>query len=406
MSALTLNGLRAISVRLLMPWRGAWTADVQLDPDTVSTAPTSGPATIVVGGSTLTGTIDPRGAGSFVAGAAVRVVGGAGGWDKPVPPLHYHLDNGVQTTAVYQAAAAIVGETVVEAAPVNLGSDYMRSAGPASRVFRDVDWYVDLTGLTQVGARPAATADASLTILTWDAVQQRAEMTCDVLVLPATTLSDPRFNGATPIIRDLEQTFDASGNRVVAWCAAATVTRLMSSMTNMVRELGKTAYLSVYLYRIVLEGSDGRLQLQAVNPTAGMPDTLPVSVWPGMPGDSATVQQGALVLVHFVSQQAGQPPLPVVIGFSPQGMPLKRVVDATVEVDIGPSAPFVAIAGGATPLVMAPWAASLATALTTFASAMSTAAVGPLAPMAAPATALGTALGALPPPATTKTVAA
>ena len=406
MSAPTLNGIRALSVKLLIPWRGAWIADVQLDPDDVMTAPSSGPATLLVAGSTLTGTIDPRGAGSFGGMASVRVVAGAGGWDKPVPPQHYHLDNGVSTTSVYTGAASLVGETIVESAPSLLGVDVMRSAGPASRVFQDSDWYVDFGGLTQVGSRPAAVADASMQLMTWDAVQQRAELVSDVLVLPGTALSDVRLNGVTPTIRDVEQTYDRDGSRVVAWCAVTPVGRLLGALTNMVRELGRTATLKVYQYRIALEGSDGRLQLQAVSPTAGMPSTLPLSVWPGMQGDSGTYQLGGLVLVHFVEGPGGAPPQPVVLGFDPTAKPIKRVLDASAEVDVGPSAVLVAIAGGTVPLTPTPWATETAAALTAFAASLSTASVGPLAPLGALATALTSALGALPPAATTKTVAA
>lgn len=402
----TLNGLRVVSARLLHPWRGAWIVDATLDPDTVTTAPTSGPASVVIGGSTLIGTIDPRGSGSFVAGAAVRVVGGAGGWDKAVPPQHYHVDNGVSSTSVYTGAAAIVGETIVEAAPTVLGIDYMRSAGPASRVFGDADWYLDLIGLTHVGPRPAATADASLTLISWDPVQQRAELTCDALLLPGTTLSDPRLNGATPIVRDVEQTFDARGSRIVAWCASKPVSRLAVAMTNLVREFARTATLKIYKYRIVIEGSDGRLQLQAVNPTSGMPDTLPLSAWPGMSGDAATYKPSTLVLVHFVEGPAGTPPQPVVLGFDPSTVPLKRSVDATVELDLGPSAALVALAGGGTPLVLAPWATSLIVALDALAVSLSGFTTGPLAPLGAIGDTLTTNLQGLPSPATTKTVAA
>ena len=164
-----------------------------------------------------------------------------------------------------------------------LGTDYMRSAGPASRVFGDADWYVDLTGVTQVATRPTATADASLTLIQWDAVQQRAELTCDALLRPGTTLSDPRLNGATPVVRDVEQTFDAKGSRIVAWCAVQAVTRLVEAFTNLVRDFGRTATLKTYLYRIVLEGSTGACKLQAVNPSSGTPGHLPAF---GLAGDA------------------------------------------------------------------------------------------------------------------------
>lgn len=398
----TINGLRVVSLRLLHPWRGAWQIDADIDTDTIAQAPTSGPATIVAGGSTLVGTVDARGSGTFVSRARARVVAGAGGWDTLVPPIHVHADNTVTDASVYASAASIVGETTVVPTPAPLSIDFVRSAGPASRVLDDVDWYLDLAGVTQVGSRPISVADPSLTLIDWDPIAQRAELTCDALVLPGTVLSDPRLNGFTPTIRDVEQTFDAQGSRIVAWCAAAPVSRLMAAMANMIRELGGLAYLKTYQYRIVLENSDGRLQLQAVDPSQGMPDMLPLRIWPGMSGDSAQLKPSSEVLVHFVN---GNPLAPAVLGFSSQAIPLKRTIDASLEVEVGPSAALVALAGGVTPLATAPWGAALVASLAAFATALGGVATGPLAPLAAPASALGTALGLLPPGATTKTVA-
>lgn len=394
--AATLNGLRATRVRLLIPWRGAWVADVELDPDSVSQAPTGGPATLVVGGATLTGTVDPRGTGSFVAGAAARVVAGAGGWDEPVTASHFHADNGVRSTNVYAATASLVSETVNDLAPATLGIDFVRSAGPASRVLDAVDWWVDLTGVTQVGARPTPTADPSLQIIAWDALEQRAELQCEALVLPGTVLSDPRFNGVTPTVRDVEQSFDGHAFRATAWCSSAPVSRLASALRRAVREMGGRTYLTVYEYRIVQQNSDGRLQLQAVHPTDGLPDTLPVSIWTGTQGVSASVLPGAQVLVEFV---AGDPTRPVARGFALGATPVSLTLDATTAVHVGPDAASVDVAGGASALVPAPWAAALAQALLAFANGLNP------TTLAGQAATLVTALGLLPPAATTKTKA-
>jgi hypothetical protein len=366
----TVNGLRCVSVRLLHPWKGAWIMDAELDPDLVAQVPTSGPAVVVMGGATLLGTVDPRCAGTFVAKGSCRVVGGGGGWDDPVPPLHFHADNGVLSTPVYTATGAIVGEKVVDAVPQILGVDFMRSAGPASRVFGDVDWYIDLAGVTQVSMRPPAASDPSVTLIHWDPMERRAELTADTLVLPGTVLADPRLGTTTPTVRDVVQTFDANGSRVSAWCATATVTRLMAAFVSLVREAARTATLKIYQYRVVSEGVDNRLVLQAVNPTAGMPDTLPLSLWPGMSGDSATLKPSSLVLVHFVEAGNNKPPQPVVLGCDPTSIPVKRVVDATAELDVGPSASLVSIAGGVSTVSLSPALGIFFTALGTWATAV------------------------------------
>jgi len=74
----TLNGIACTRVHLLLLWKGAWVADCDLDASTPAAAPTSGPASLVVGGVTMTGTVDPRYSGTFANRAHACVVGGAG----------------------------------------------------------------------------------------------------------------------------------------------------------------------------------------------------------------------------------------------------------------------------------------------------------------------------------------
>lgn len=116
-------------------------------------------------------------------------------------------------------------------------------------------------------------------------------------------------------------------------------------------------------------------------------------LWPGSSGLVAVPQPGTLVRIGFVN---GDPTKPVVVGLDPHGTPLLVMGFATL-LQLGDAS--------AAPVTPSTWAAALATDLTVFATAMAAAATGPLAPMAAPATALETALGALPPPATTKVLA-
>lgn len=387
----TVNGLRTVSVRLLHLWRGAWICDAEIDPDDVAQAPSSGPVTLLMGGSTLLGTVDPRGSGTFVSRAWVRIVGGANGWDQPIAAQHFHADNQTTNTAVYSAAASLVGEKVVVAKPAPLAVDFVRSAGPASRVLEDVDWYVDLQGVTQVGPRLPAVPDLSLTLIDWDPVRQLAELTCDALVVPGTVVTDPRLNGQPITLRDVEQIFDAQGSRITAWVSTSPATRLLTALSNAIRELAGTAYLKVRRYRIIQENVDGRLQLQAVAPSQGMPDTLPLRVWPGMSGDSAKLKPSSEVLVHFVD---GLPEGPVVLGFSSEALPLERTVDATVATHIGPSSPLVDLAGGKIPIALATPLTTFLTALQTWTEAVATALNSAGFPIAAPQTALEAAIAA------------
>lgn len=404
----TINGLRAVSVRLLATWRGVWIADVDVDPDVVATVPTSGPAVITIGEapttSTLLGTVDPRGSGVFVASGKVRVVGGGGGWDKSLNPQDFSKDSQVLSVDVITATATAVGEKVIVQTPAPLGLHYYRGGPAASSVLENLDWWVDYTGITNVGIRiPIPIPDPSLEVLHFDPLRQLLEVSCDVPIVPGTIVTDPvRLPGGPLTVRDVEQTFTRSGSRANLWCSTAAVSPLQSLLIGAVRKFAGVAYLRTYRYRIGLQGPDGRIQLQLVNPVADgdmVPLTLPLEVWPGMSGLSAKYKLGSEVLVGFMS---GDPAKPFAAHFD-ASIPLKLVADASLEVDVGPSAPLVAIAGGAAFLVPSTWATGLAGALATFASSLGSATT--IGQVAAAGSALASALGGLPPAATTKTKA-
>jgi|SRR5579884_888386 len=328
--------VRAVSVRFLIPWKGVWLADVEIDPEvvTASSLPT-GRVTLTVGAQVLTGTVDPRGSGRFVHTAKLRILGGGAGWDKPVTGQHFHADNGVSSTRVLSATAKQVGENVNDVTPVTLGIDWVRPVGPASRVFGDRDWYVDLAGVTQYASRPPATPDATFEVLDFDPRRQVLHATSDVVLLPGLQVADasktPRWDG-TLTVRDVEQVFDRKGSRATLWCSTVGVSRLTAALTSMVRELSGAAKLRVYRYRFVT-ATGGRLNLQAVDKSLGIPDILPVSVWPGMAGASGKYAPGQQCLVRFLGDDYSEP---AVVGFD-GNLPLEASLDAQDKVHIAPS---------------------------------------------------------------------
>jgi hypothetical protein len=397
------GNVRVVSMVLLHPYRGAWVAELELDIADPSLAPAAGTrVTITIsppGGSpaTLLGTVDPRGSGPFVQFYYLRVVGGGAGWDQPVPAQAFDSDGGVTDVRVYGTTATAVGESISVQTPTILGNHFERSAGPASRVLEGVQWWVDpASGVTFVGTRAPATPDATLVLLSWDPLRESATIVCDTLVLPGTVVTDERIPNGPITVRDVEQRFDASGSHVTAWCGTSPVTQLANDLRSMVLEFSGVKYCSAKLYRVTQQGSDGRLQLQAVHPAEGFPDTLPITIY-GPPGFSAKVVPGSICLVEFLY---GDPTQPVVRDFAPT-TPLESTVDASAIVHVGPSAARVQLAGGTLPVIPSPWGGGIVAALGALATSLS--AYAPLAPAGA---ALTTALAALPPGATVKTVAA
>lgn len=357
-TAIDLGGVRALSVRLVTCWTGAWFADVDLDPNsnpvTVSDVP-SGKVTITIAPTganpiTLTGTVDPSASGRMVASVPVRVVGGLG-WKSTGTRQSWHSDAGISSIVVEAEVAAVVGETVSDPSPVLLGINWdITSDQPASSVFGSRAWYVDTFGVTRVGTRPAATPDSSVEILQWDPLLAHGMLSADALVLPGTVLTDSRFDGGITV-REAVQTWDSKGTRVEIWCGASPSTKLVGALSSMVQALGGVAHLKRYRYRIVSQAGDGRLTLQAVaNPDgspSNAPDVSPLSVAPGMSGLSALYKLSSLCTVAFLN---GDPSQAFVESFDSASLPQTLTVDATGTLKLGPSATSVALAGGGAPV--------------------------------------------------------
>lgn len=81
----TLNGKTVLEAVASLPVVGAWTADLEVDAETVDGL--SGPASLVLGSLTLAGA--PIRLGSFAGRTSVRLVGGAGGLGRTLEPKGY-----------------------------------------------------------------------------------------------------------------------------------------------------------------------------------------------------------------------------------------------------------------------------------------------------------------------------
>lgn len=155
----TLSGVPVTGLHLVVPAVGIWHADVTL----ATAIDVPGPQTLLLSGSTWIGSVTR--AVDFSGQRQVRLVGGQGGWRKPVPALEYQSNVGVPTQTVLADAAAFVQEVppVIDASvPFSVGNYWVRSAGAASLVLWELlrldflsQWWMDPTGVVQTMPRPS-----------------------------------------------------------------------------------------------------------------------------------------------------------------------------------------------------------------------------------------------------------
>ena len=137
--------------QVTIPAYGIWHADIWLDREVALT----GQVTLTLADISAVATI-VRVIG-FLGQTGLRIVGGYGGWRKPVDALQFAAPLGLPLKTVLVRTAADVGE-FVEAGGDSVGVAYVRASGPAARVLQSLvpaRWYVGWDGVTQASARPA-----------------------------------------------------------------------------------------------------------------------------------------------------------------------------------------------------------------------------------------------------------
>jgi hypothetical protein len=314
----TLAGQPVTRATIVVPASGAWWADVdfELAPDV------SGRVSLEVGGITLSGTVDPTRAGTYGQRRTVRIVAGAGAWASMLAARHYHNDLGVRASLVLEDAAREVGESIVVDADVgtrSLGVDFVREAGPASRALRaamgSALWWVELDGTTRV-ATARAESDArtgSYEVLAHDPRKRMVTLAADDLsaIGIGSRLVDRLDEAQT--VRELTVHVAEGGVRLVARCGEqAAQSQLTRAISGLMRQVASERLFGRWRYRVVRISVD-RLELQPVRRDAGLPEMLPISMWPGVAGAHAKPQLGAEVLVEFIEGDRTQP---IVTGFA------------------------------------------------------------------------------------------
>lgn len=216
----SIDGKRATSLTIHVPYAGVWLADCELDDDS-SLANT---IEIKLGAATWIGTVVRQYTGTFALRTSARIAGGAGGWGTLLKPRHYHDDAGVRTALVVRDAAREAGENLTTAAyeRATLGTDFVRARVPAARVLEQslgsTPWWVAADGTTRVGPRAATEMKAPYDLLAFDPRFKVATLAID----------DPSAIGIGSVLRGRanlsvrELGFEVSGGamRVHAWGVA------------------------------------------------------------------------------------------------------------------------------------------------------------------------------------------
>lgn len=312
----TLDSANVQQLTLTVPAEGVWVAECSTDgpPPVVGAR-----CVLTVLGVAYQGTCVHR--GEFAGQGGARIVGGAGQWGTVLPAMGYHSDAGVPARSVVEDLAREAGETLAESASGTLGVDWSRSTGEASRALsaalRGGPWYVGADGLTYLSERPSGAMAAN--VVDWDPVQSLvilAPETSLAGVAPGLTITDDRLPGPL-VAREIRVELGGSQVRVTAWCPEASQGRgrAASALAAIVSQAQPLRLWGKYRYRVFRMSGD-RVEAQAVSKTTGLPDVVPVEMWPGLPGAWSDLTMGSECLVEFIE---GDPAQPIVTGFSPKG---------------------------------------------------------------------------------------
>ncbi len=300
MSFAALGGVACTRVRGQSPAWGRLWADVELaEAETLE-----GTIDLVLADMTQQVTIV---SGGVVDGLArYRCVAGRGGWGKPLPKKGYNNDAGVRSATIIRDAASSCGEAVGMLPTTAHGPHYARVAGePASAVLNFAApnaWYIDLAGVTQFGARPAAT-------YTGDGARVRTDLAVGVIELDVNEVGNlapgVTIDGHGPAT-DIEFDLDATRLRVRAYFARQLDRRLAAFKAIFDALYPTLKYRGSWEFRVVTQNGE-RLNLQPARVASGMPDLSNVPVRPGVAGWRSDVALGELVLVAFADGDPTRP---------------------------------------------------------------------------------------------------
>jgi hypothetical protein len=371
---LELSGLRVTSVRLTIPLVGAWTADVGL-PDDKPIPP--GPVTLSIGNLAIVGAVVQD--DSIASSREVRVVGGAGGWGKVLPPQGYHDDEGIPRATPLADLATETGELLADVPGDILGTDYVREAAPAARTLEQLTaaWWIDPQGLTHCAPRPPGVPIVT-PYLVEDYRGGSGRLTASTedyaSWVPGAVLASPQLDQPVTLVDVTIVTGADDRVRVEAMVVPGSPSpsaplddRVLGVLRAIIRhEIRQLTFAGVWEYQVSSSKVDdvGRTLVDGLPlaPGATLPALRSAEARPGVPGLSCAPTPGSRVLVAFANQD---PARPVVISFD--AAPATSATITATET-AGISAPLLNVGnGGFSPVALAPqlatWAAAVVAAL-------------------------------------------
>lgn len=343
MTVVTADDFSLLSVRLHVPHRGAWWAQLEF----VDEPELEGPVEIAIDQLRLTGTIVPERGGTHGGHRRALVFAGAAGWGTEVQPLHYRSDTGVRAVLVAEDAARAAGEQLgtFEPAAERLGGHYVRQSGLARRVLEDaigdVLWWVDYDGVTQVASeRPQVEATTDdYRVLDYDPMDRLAtlEIQDPRGIVVGSLLEDDEMLDEPQTVRELDLTATARGLRLQVWTGAGRYGFADSRAYAVHRRYADEHLWGSWRYRVT-RMSDDKIDARPVLSSNGLPELVAVEISPGVPGADVNVQAGIEVLVEFVE---GNRALPRIVAFAGHDQaawtPTRLTLDAD-DIELGDGA--------------------------------------------------------------------
>lgn len=315
-------------------WEGRVTVAGVLD------VPKGSPIVLVLGDTTFNGYVVEGGTFPGAAESTYTLAGGTAGWSRVVEAKSYNIPSGVSLAMVAQQLAAAAGEKLdMGGQDQILGDHWTRPAGPASVALSALfplergAWRTDPDGVTRPGARSPAPLPPGVDLVVED---QRRSDRWALLALPGDQVSAvlpgailTAGNLAVPIVVR-QTTIKATSSAVVVEVLGEG--GLVELLVALVQALTPSrVFGGLWTYQVA-DADTGRPNLRALATIPGLPAVLACDKVSGVPGVTATLGTGALVLVGF---RDGNPARPFVAAHLPGVLPASVVLDAAGTVSLG-----------------------------------------------------------------------